>query len=93
MVIENLTQGSHLFKQEMNHLLVVREYLQNCPLSGQYLGKDGCGCKDAGSIRDISHWLDKSTGDVMKLNWMYYYMILGFVIIGILAIIRFITSN
>jgi len=46
--------------------LVVREYLQNCPLSGQYSGKGGWGCKDVGSVRDISRWLDKETGTVMK---------------------------
>jgi len=66
MVVENLTQRSNEFHQELDNLLAIRKHLQNCPLSGQYSGKGGRGCKDSGSIRDISHWLDKQTGDVMK---------------------------
>ena len=66
MVIENLTQRSNEFLEELDNLLVIRKHLQNCPLSGQYSGKGGRGCKDAGSIRDVSHWLDKNSGEVMK---------------------------
>ena len=66
MVVENLTQRSNEFHQELDNLLAIRNHLQNCPLSGQYSGKGGRGCKDDGSIRDVANWLDKGTGDVMK---------------------------
>ena len=60
----------------MNHLLVVRGYLRGgmsnngmCPLSGHTLnvdkGKQGFQ-ECPGNTRDISRWLDKETGTVMK---------------------------
>jgi len=66
MVIENLTQGSHPFKSEMNHLKLVRKYLLNLSTTRTGLGGRGITEKANGSIRDISHWLDKETGMVMK---------------------------
>lgn len=69
MVIENLTQGSHPFKSEMHHLLMVREYLKSrCPPSGQRREENGkfAEGKSSGTARDISRWLDKETETVMK---------------------------
>jgi len=71
MVIENLTQRSNDFREELDNLQAIKKYLQNnnCPLSGQKSNTGEAGRPkgyDAGSCRDIAGWLDKNTGNVMK---------------------------
>lgn len=71
MVIENLTQRDNEFKQEMFNLLAIRKHLKEHPaqtLSDQANRKDIKGVCDAGSSKDISNWLDKNSGSVMKMT-------------------------
>ena len=62
--------------EELDNLLIIREHLKNTEQTlsdqsgnprnekGQLQGK----YPECGSCRDIAHWLDKNTGDVMKLT-------------------------
>lgn len=68
MIVENLTQRSNEFHDELDNLLIIRKYLQNKNPSAKRTGLGGRGIteKAVGSCRDIAQWLDKNTGDVMK---------------------------
>lgn len=72
MVIENLSQRNGEFREETANLVLVRGYLQQHPETPVRLAdkRDSLGRVNhditPGSVRHISQWLDKNTGDVMK---------------------------
>lgn len=70
MVIENLTQRAGDFKEEVENLVVIRNYLKKTTRSNseQVVRKQGGGTQpEAGSIRHIADWLNK-TGEVMSIG-------------------------
>ena len=72
MIVENLTQRSNEFREELDNLLAIRKYLKETRQSLSDQRRDGNGkfaeglC--CGSSSDIANWLDKNSGDVMKLT-------------------------
>ena len=74
MVIENLTQRYNEFHQELDNILTVEDQLQNKNVVVHLADskrKDGQDRRPQnypkpGSIRSISHWLDKDTETVMR---------------------------
>jgi len=73
MVVENLTQRKGEFREEIQNLVAIREYLRgiNRSESEQMKSKrkDGRGGRtdESGSIRDISKWLNKH-GEIMSIG-------------------------
>jgi len=70
MIIENLTQRANEFKEEVENLTVIRNYLKK--LSVQRVNEKSTGGRpkgtmENGSIRDIISWLNKN-GEVMSLG-------------------------
>ena len=74
MVVENLTQRSDELLEVTDNLAVIRKYLKSaCSSAEQAKHKDMKGIQEAGSIRNISAWLN-TNGEVMSTGKISEYL-------------------
>ncbi len=66
MVIENLTQRANDFKEEVENLTAIRDYLKKIRSPVEHIS-DKTRPHESGSIRNIIHWLNKN-GEVMSIG-------------------------